>query len=49
MLLFDNKACRFAMAVGCFSTPLGLLHIRPANHGYAEKAVPGKERALRVS
>ena len=36
-LLFDNKACRFAMAVGHFSTPLGLLHIRFANHGYAEK------------
>lgn len=37
MLLFDNKACRFAMAVEHFSTSLGLLHIRSANPGYAEK------------
>ena len=37
MLLFDNKACRFAMADEHFSTSLGLLHIRSANPGYAEK------------
>ena len=36
-LFFDNKACRFATAVEHFSTSLGLLHIRSANHSYVEK------------